>query len=85
MLLLADRGITGFELWREAASSTGADLLWRVRKNNIVLPVLQGPSTTARTCPRSPRPATGGTVAIRPGSASSNTPSAEAATRRSTG
>ncbi|MFJ5724908.1 IS4 family transposase [Streptomyces sp. NPDC093149] len=39
MLLMADRGITGFELWR-AASDTGADLLWRVRKN-IVLPVLE--------------------------------------------
>ncbi|MFD3537710.1 transposase [Streptomyces sp. NPDC058664] len=39
MLLMADRGITGFELW-QAASVTGADLLWRVRKN-IVLPVLQ--------------------------------------------
>lgn len=38
MLLMADRGITGFELWR-AASGTGADLLWRVRKN-IVLPLL---------------------------------------------
>ncbi|MEU1200971.1 IS4 family transposase [Streptomyces sp. NPDC005813] len=39
MLLMADRGITGFELW-QAASGTGADLLWRVRKN-IVLPVLE--------------------------------------------
>ncbi len=39
MLVLADRGITGFELWR-AATDTGADLLWRVRKN-IVLPVLK--------------------------------------------
>ena len=39
MLLVADRGITGFGLWR-AASGTGADLLWRVRKN-IVLPVLE--------------------------------------------
>ncbi|MFI1184139.1 IS4 family transposase [Streptomyces sp. NPDC020799] len=39
MLVLADRGITGFELWR-AAADTGADLLWRVRKN-IVLPVLE--------------------------------------------
>jgi hypothetical protein len=38
MLVMADRGITGFELWR-AASGTGADLLWRVRKN-VVLPVL---------------------------------------------
>ncbi|MER7780688.1 IS4 family transposase [Streptomyces sp. NPDC096191] len=39
MLLMADRGITGFDLW-QAAYATGADLLWRVRKN-IVLPVLQ--------------------------------------------
>ncbi|MFB8037746.1 IS4 family transposase, partial [Streptomyces sp. NPDC056004] len=39
ILVMADRGITGFELWR-AASDTGADLLWRVRKN-IVLPVLE--------------------------------------------
>lgn len=39
MLLMADRGITGFGLW-QAASATGADLLWRVRKN-IVLPVLK--------------------------------------------
>jgi hypothetical protein len=39
MLLMADRGITGFGLWR-AACGTGADLLWRVRKN-IVLPVLK--------------------------------------------
>ncbi|MDQ1013262.1 hypothetical protein QFZ82_007747 [Streptomyces sp. V4I23] len=39
MLLMADRGITGFELW-QAASGTSADLLWRVRKN-IVLPVLE--------------------------------------------
>ncbi|MGS2591661.1 IS4 family transposase [Streptomyces hebeiensis] len=39
MLVLADRGITGFELWR-AATDTGADLVWRVRKN-VVLPVLE--------------------------------------------
>ncbi|MFC0842543.1 IS4 family transposase [Streptomyces noboritoensis] len=39
MLLMADRGITGFDLW-QAASATGADLLWRVRKN-IVLPVVE--------------------------------------------
>ncbi|MGD3113056.1 IS4 family transposase [Streptomyces sp. YGL11-2] len=39
MLVLADRGITGFELWR-AAADTGADLLWRVRKN-VVLPVVE--------------------------------------------
>jgi Insertion element 4 transposase N-terminal/Transposase DDE domain len=39
MLVLADRGFVGFDLWREAAA-TGADLLWRV-KNSAVLPVVQ--------------------------------------------
>jgi len=34
MVLLADRGFTGFALW-EQASATGADLLWRA-KNNVV-------------------------------------------------
>jgi hypothetical protein len=38
MLLLADRGFLGFDLWR-AAATTGADLLWRA-KNNTVLPLL---------------------------------------------
>lgn len=37
MLLLADRGFAGFDLWR-AAAATGADLLWRV-KGNLVLPL----------------------------------------------
>jgi hypothetical protein len=32
MLCLADRGFFGFEMWKLAAA-TGADLLWRVRKN----------------------------------------------------
>lgn len=32
MLLLADRGFTGFELWKQAAA-TGADLLWRAKSN----------------------------------------------------
>ena len=32
MLCLADRNFFGFELWNEARS-TGADLLWRVKKN----------------------------------------------------
>jgi hypothetical protein len=32
MLCLADRGFFGFEMWKQAAA-TGADLLWRVRKN----------------------------------------------------
>jgi hypothetical protein len=36
MLCLADRGFFGFEMWKQAVA-TGADLLWRVRKN-IVLP-----------------------------------------------
>ncbi|MET9149650.1 IS4 family transposase [Streptomyces sp. NPDC004042] len=39
MLLLADRGFYGFELW-QAARDSGADLLWRVRKS-AVLPVTQ--------------------------------------------
>jgi hypothetical protein len=39
MLLLADRGFLGFDLWREAAA-TGADLLWRV-KSSAVLPVIE--------------------------------------------
>ena len=37
MLCLADRFFFGFELW-EKASSTGADLLWRVRKNVRLVP-----------------------------------------------
>src|ERR1700674_999915 len=36
MLCLADRGFFGFEMWKQAAA-TGADLLWRVRKN-LLLP-----------------------------------------------
>lgn len=36
MLCLADRGFFGFEMWAQAAA-TGADLLWRVKKN-ILLP-----------------------------------------------
>lgn len=32
MLCLADRGFFGFEMWKQAAA-TGADLLWRLRKN----------------------------------------------------
>lgn len=39
MLLIADRGFTGFDLWR-AAAATGADLLWRARKS-AVLPVVE--------------------------------------------
>jgi hypothetical protein len=39
MLLLADRGLVSFDLWRTMAQ-TGADLLWRTR-TNAVLPVVQ--------------------------------------------
>ncbi|MFF4927289.1 IS4 family transposase [Kitasatospora sp. NPDC001261] len=39
MLLLADRGFYGFELWQQA-KATGADLLWRVRKSTN-LPVVR--------------------------------------------
>jgi hypothetical protein len=39
MLLTADRGFTGYELW-QAAAATGADLLWRA-SNTFNLPVLE--------------------------------------------
>src|SRR3954454_953166 len=35
MLCLADRAFVGFELWRTATAS-GGDLLWRMRKNQIL-------------------------------------------------
>ena len=35
MLCLADRSFFGFEMWKQAAA-TGADLLWRARKNNLL-------------------------------------------------
>jgi hypothetical protein len=35
MLCLADRAFVGFELWRRT-TATGADLLWRVRKNQVL-------------------------------------------------
>jgi hypothetical protein len=34
MVLLADRGFTGFALWQQA-SATGADLLWRAKSNVV--------------------------------------------------
>jgi hypothetical protein len=37
MLCLADRNFFGFELWQQARS-TGADLLWRVKKNVRLMP-----------------------------------------------
>jgi hypothetical protein len=39
VLLLADRGVAGFGLWRQA-TATGAALVWRT-KRNAVLPVVQ--------------------------------------------
>ena len=39
VLLLADRGVAGFGLWRQA-TATGAALVWRT-KGNAVLPVTQ--------------------------------------------
>jgi hypothetical protein len=39
MLMMADRGFTGYDLW-QAAAATGADLLWRA-SNLFTLPVLQ--------------------------------------------
>jgi hypothetical protein len=35
MLCLADRGFFGFTLWQSAQSS-GADLLWRIKKNSVL-------------------------------------------------
>jgi hypothetical protein len=35
MLCLADRAFVGFTLWQKT-TSTGADLLWRVRKNQVL-------------------------------------------------
>jgi len=35
MLCLADRAFVGFELWR-TATATGADLLWRLRRNQVL-------------------------------------------------
>jgi len=37
MLCLADRNFFGFELWRQA-QATGAELLWRVKKNVRLVP-----------------------------------------------
>ena len=39
MLCLADRGLNGYEYWRQA-QATGADLLWRCA-NNRLLPVIK--------------------------------------------
>ncbi|MFD0272247.1 IS4 family transposase [Streptomyces sp. NPDC127106] len=81
MMLLADRGITGFELWRDAVA-TGADLLWR-SASTWFCPCWPC-STTAPTSRRSSPPPTGADAPARSGSASSSTPSPTGRTRRST-
>ena len=48
MLLLADRGVFSYSLWRKAIG-TGADLLWRIRTDQA------GPQpSTWKTCPTGP-------------------------------
>src|SRR4051812_33908601 len=42
MLLLADRNFPGYELWGRAAA-TGADLLWRLKKNHVFVPLRRLP------------------------------------------
>lgn len=56
MLCLADRGFSGYPLWR-AASQTGAQLLWRALKNRK-LPVLQRFKDGSYLSQVSPAPAT---------------------------
>lgn len=56
MLCLADRGFSGYPLW-QAASQTGAQLLWRTLKNRK-LPVLQRFKDGSYLSQISPAPAT---------------------------
>ncbi|OGX05438.1 MAG: hypothetical protein A3G87_08445 [Omnitrophica bacterium RIFCSPLOWO2_12_FULL_50_11] len=56
MLCLADRGFSGYPLW-QAASQTGAQLLWRIIKNRK-LPVLQRFKDGSYLSQISPAPAT---------------------------
>jgi hypothetical protein len=42
MLLLADRNFPGHELWGLAAA-TGADLAWRIKRNNVFVPMRRLP------------------------------------------
>jgi hypothetical protein len=42
MLLLADRNFPGYELWGLAAA-TGADLVWRIKKNQVFVPLRRLP------------------------------------------
>lgn len=56
MLCLADRGFSGYPLW-QAASQTGAQLLWRIPKNRK-LPVLKRFKDGSYLSQISPAPAT---------------------------
>ena len=56
MLCLADRGFSGYPLW-QAASQTGAQLLWRIIKNRK-LPVLERFGDGSYLSQISPAPAT---------------------------
>jgi IS4 transposase len=56
MLCLADRGFSGYPLW-QAASQTGAQLLWRIIKNRT-LPVLELFEDGSYLSEISPSPAT---------------------------
>ena len=56
MLCLADRGFSGYPLW-QAASQTGAQLLWRIIKNRN-LPVLEQFEDGSYLSQISPAPAT---------------------------
>ena len=69
MLLLADRGFTGYELW-QAAAATGAQLLWRASATFTLpaLEVLPDGSCLSRLVPgkgTGPRKARAGPVAVR--------------------
>lgn len=67
MLVLADRGFYGFRLWRQA-TTTGADLLWRVKTNlrPRYLETLTDGSWLARIVPTSgPNRATTAPLTVR--------------------
>jgi hypothetical protein len=53
MLLLADRNFPGFELWGLAAA-TGADLVWRIKKNLVFPPVKVLPDGSFHSVMRTP-------------------------------
>ena len=64
MLLLVDRGFSGYELW-QAAAATGAQLCWRT-KSNAVLPVSQAlPDGSYLSVLRPPRANPGRPTTVR--------------------